>query len=198
MDYLTLKDVDVANKKVIVRAGFDVTLDDKGNIADDKRIRDCIPTIRYLLSKNAAVILISHMGRPEGKVVPELSNSVVAKSLYGLLEKNIKTAKSCIGQDAIREMKSLKNGEVLLLENLRFNKEEKSKNQEERDGFGKKLASCADVYVNEAFSNSHRSDASMTSIPKYVLGCAGLSLDAEYRIIKNSVANPKHPFIAIV
>ncbi len=198
MDYLTLKDVDVANKKVIVRAGFDVPLDEKGSIEDDKRIRDCIPTVKYLLSKNASVIIISHMGRPEGKVVAEISNSVVAKCLSKILGKPVKLAKTCIGEDALKEVKNLKNGEILLLENLRFNKEEKSKDQKEKDEFGKKLASYGEIYVNEAFSNSHRNDASMTSIPQYILGCAGLSLDAEYRIIKNTVAHPKSPFIAIV
>lgn len=196
--YLTLKDIDVSNKKIIVRAGFDIPLDEKGNIEDDKRIRDSIPTIKYLLSKNASVILISHMGRPEGQIVPELSNLVVAKSLSKLLGKNVKFAPGCIGDDVLREVKSLKSGEVLLLENLRFNKEEKSKDQKEKDEFGKKLAAYADIYVNESFSNAHRNDASMTSIPKYILGCAGLSLDAEYRIIKNTVSNPKTPFIAIV
>lgn len=197
MSFLTLRDVDLRNKKILVRAGFDVPIKNR-RVEDDTRIKNAVPTIKYLINKNASVVIICHLGRPKGRVDKKLSSAPVAKRLSELIKKKVKHLSSWSKREVKNAIASLHLKEILLLENVRFTKEEKSKNKKIRDRLGKFLASNVDLYVNEAFSNSHRDHASMTSIPRFVKSCAGLSLEAEYRIIKHTLSNPKRPFLAII
>ncbi|RMF54351.1 phosphoglycerate kinase [Candidatus Woesearchaeota archaeon] len=188
----TLKDFDFSHKKVLLRAGFDVPFNDDGTIADDKRIRASLPTIKYLLDKNACVIIISHNGRPKGKFVEKLSMTKVGERLEELLGRKVKKLDDCIGAEVKRAVDMMRPGDIILLENLRFHKEE----EENDENFARELASYADVYVNDAFSNCHRDHASMTGIPKFIPGCVGLLVEKEIRML--SLENPRKPFVAII
>lgn len=193
----TLKDFNFKNKKVLLRAGFDVPI--KNNkILDDRRILATIETISYLLKKNAKIIIISHNGRPKGKVVPKLRMDIVAKKLEKLLEKKITKLDECLGKNVERKINSMKSKDIILLENLRFYKGEKSKNKKARDNFGKQLASLADIFVNDSFATAHRNHASMTSIPKYIPSCIGLTMEKEIKIITNALKSPKKLCVAII
>ena len=192
--YNRLSDMDLEGKKVIVRAGFDVPLDEKGNITDDKRIKAVLPTINILLEKKAKVIIISHNGRPDGKIVENLNMDSCAKRLGELLSKEVKKLDECIGEKVKEETNLMKEGEIIVLENLRFHKEEK----DDDDDFAKELASLGDYYVNEAFPVSHRKQASITGIPKYIPGIAGMQLEKEIDIIKGLIENPEKPYVAIL
>ena len=198
MKFFKLSDFDYTNKKVIVRAGFDIPFDDNGNITDDSRIRKIIPTLKYLLKRNAKVIIISHNGRPKGKYVKKLSMEKVGERLTKLLNQKVTTINDCIGSSVRQSIGEMSSGHVILLENLRFHKEEKSKDESQRNQIGKELASYADYYVNEAFANSHREHASMTSIPIYIPSCAGLLLEQELEVMGKVIHSPKKPYIAIV
>lgn len=194
----SLRDVDVTGKRVILRTGFDVPLAENGSVGDDTRIRDALPTITYLLKHHAKIIILSHLQRPEGKVVEKLRFGSVAQRLSELLKKPVKKVDDCIGPAVESTVATMHNGDILLLENVRFHKEEESKKPEERDALGKQLAALGEIYVNEAFSNCHRDYASMTSVPKYIPGCMGFGLQREIETITNTVANPQHPFVAII
>jgi phosphoglycerate kinase len=194
MDFPTLQNTYIAKKRVLIRTGFDVPIDDKGNVLDDSRIRTSVPTIRYLLEHGAEqVIIMTHIGRPkenEGK----LRTDKLAAKLSGL-----------VGQDIIKIDDFGENGipdpkvdRIVMLENLRFSPGEKDKDPEKRDVFGKHLASLADVYVNDSFSTCHRDHASMTSIPKFIPGCVGLSVEEEVSTISEAIESPEHPFISII
>jgi len=198
MGFFTLKDFDFNGKKVVVRTAFDMPLDKKGNITDDSRIRKVIPTLKYLLKRNAKVIVISHNGRPKGKFVKRLSMDKIGERLSKLLNKKVIKLNDCIGKDIKNRIKKAGNKEVILLENLRFHKEEKDKDTKARDKFGKELASYADYYVNEAFANSHREHASMTSIPRFIPSCAGLLLENELNVMGKVIKAPKKPYIAVI
>jgi len=192
MNFLTLKDVDFKDKKVIIRTGFDLPVDNKGNIKDDKRIKISIPTIKYILDqKPKQLILMCHMGRPKGKVVEKLKTDKAAEKTGELIGEKIKKINDW-GENGIPESK------VIFLENLRFNPAEKSKDENERDAFGKQLASLADIYVNDAFSNCHRDHASMTSVPKFIPGCVGLSVEKEVTTIEKAIKTPEKPVVAII
>ncbi len=187
-----LKDADISGKRVLVRANLDVPLDDNGNVTDDSRLRDSLPTINFLLRQQAKIILIGHLGRPCGRVVEKLRLDNVAKLLSALLMQPVKKTDDCVGPEAEAAVNQLKEGEVLLLENLRFHKEE-----EENDrGFAKALASHADAYVNDAFSNSHREHASMVSITEHLPSYAGLGLEREIKSL--SLENAKRPLVMII
>ena len=162
MDKKTLRDLDVAGKKVLVRVDFNVPFDDAGNISDDTRIRASLPTIQYLLDNKAAVILMAHLGRPKGQVNPKYSLAPVAKHLGKLLGKKIMFAPDCIGEAAKAAAKGLKAKQILLLENLRFHKEEEKNDMD----FAEQLASLADLYVNDGFGVSHRAHASVEGVTK--------------------------------
>ena len=190
----TMKDFDFKNKKVLVRVDFNVPLNDDGDITEDERIMAAMPTITFLLEKNAKVILMSHLGRPEGQVIEKLKMDKVAKKLSELLDKEIIKLDGCIGQEVKEKINEMKNKDIILLENLRFHSEEENNDEE----FAKKLASLADVYVNDAFSNSHRNHASMTTITKFLPSCAGLLLEKEVRVLSSVMKNPEKPFIAII
>ena len=194
MDKKTVRDLDVAGKKVLVRVDFNVPLNDKGEITDDTRITASLPTIQYLLEQKAAVILMAHLGRPKGQVKPELSLAPVAKHLGKLLGKKILFTPDCVGEAAQAAASKLKPGHILLLENLRFHKEEEKNDME----FAEKLASLADLYVNDGFGVSHRAHASVEGVAHFLPAAAGFLLEKEIQYVGQAVTNPLHPFVAII
>lgn len=194
MDKKTVRDLDVAGKKVLVRVDFNVPLNDKGEITDDTRITASLPTIQYLLEQKAAVILMAHLGRPKGQVKPELSLAPVANHLGKLLGKKILFAPDCVGEAAQAAASKLKPGYILLLENLRFHKEEEKNDME----FAEKLASLADLYVNDGFGVSHRAHASVEGVTHFLPAAAGFLLEKEIQYVGQAVTNPLHPFVAII
>ena len=194
MDKKTVRDLDVAGKKVLVRVDFNVPLNDKGEITDDTRITASLPTIQYLLEQKAAVILMAHLGRPKGQIKPELSLAPVAKHLGKLLGKKILFAPDCVGEAAQAAASKLKPGHILLLENLRFHKEEEKNDMD----FAEKLASLADLYVNDGFGVSHRAHASVEGVTHFLPAAAGFLLEKEIQYVGQAVTNPLHPFVAII
>ncbi len=195
MDKKTIEKVDLKNKRVFIRADFNVPLDDDGNITDDGRIRSTLPTINYALDAGAKVILASHLGRPKGKPSPKYSLAPVVKRLNRLLNKEVQFAKDCIGPDVEHMVAGMRPGDVLLLENLRFHAEEE-KNDED---FSRALASFTDVYVNDAFGTAHRAHASTYGITKHVkVSVAGFLMKKEITYLQKTVANPVRPFVAIL
>ena len=191
MDKKTIRDIDVSGKRVLVRVDFNVPLDEKtGKITDDSRIRATLPTIEYLIDRGARVILASHLGRPEGKVVDKLRLTVVAQRLSQILGKQVGVTKNCIGSETKKSIASLKSSDVLFLENLRFH------SAEERDSavFARALANLADIYVNDAFGTSHRSHASIVRVTEYLPSVAGLLLERELKTLGSILENPAHPF----
>ncbi len=194
MEKKSLKDIVVMGKKVLVRVDYNVPMDKEGNITEDTRIRATLPTLEFLLSQNAAVILASHLGRPKGAVVPEFSLKPVAERLSKLLGREVQFANDCVGAEAEEKAKALKGGQVLLLENLRFHKEEEKNDPE----FSRQLSTLADVLVNDAFGVSHRAHASVEGITKYIPAVAGFLMEKEILFVGNTVANPVAPFVAII
>ena len=191
----TVKDVDVRSKRVLVRVDYNVPLDANGNVSDDKRITASLPTINYLLEQGARIILCSHLGRPKGEVKKEFSLAPVAKRLKELLPNvNIYFASDCIGEEAQQKAAALKDGEILLLENLRFHKEEEKNDPE----FAKKLASLAEIYVNDAFGTVHRAHASTAGVAAYLPAVAGFLIGKELSIMGGALENPERPFVAIL
>lgn len=191
----TINAVDINGKRVLFRVDFNVPLDANGEVAEDSRIKAVLPTLAYALEQNAKVILSSHLGRPKGQVVPEMSLAPVAKRLGRLLGKDVKMAPDCIGPAVQALIDQMKPGDVLLLENLRFHPEE----QKNDDGFAKALAELGDVYINDAFAVSHRADASVTGITRYVsVSAAGFLLAKEIEYFDKAMTNPKRPFAAVI
>ena len=191
----TVKDVDVRSKRVLVRVDYNVPLDTNGNVSDDKRITASLPTINYLLEQGARIILCSHLGRPKGEVKKEFSLAPVAKRLKELLPNvNIYFASDCIGEEAQQKAAALKDGEILLLENLRFHKEEEKNDPE----FAKKLASLAEIYVSDAFGTVHRAHASTAGVAAYLPAVAGFLIGKELSIMGGALENPERPFVAIL
>lgn len=191
----TVKDVDVRSKRVLVRVDYNVPLDANGNVSDDKRITASLPTINYLLEQGARIILCSHLGRPKGEVKKEFSLAPVAKRLKELLPNvNIYFASDCIGEEAQHKAAALKDGEILLLENLRFHKEEEKNDPE----FAKKLASLAEIYVSDAFGTVHRAHASTAGVAAYLPAVAGFLIGKELSIMGGALENPERPFVAIL
>ena len=194
MNKKTVKDIDLKGKKVFVRCDFNVPMDENQNITDNTRIVAALPTIKYLLEQNCKLVLASHLGRPKGEVKPEFSLKPVAKELSKLLGKEVIMAKDVIGEDAMTKSANLKEGEILLLENVRFHREETDNDPE----FAKKLASMAEVYVNDAFGSAHRAHASTTGIANYLPAVAGFLIEKELKFLGNAVNNPERPFVAIL
>lgn len=190
-----INEIDLKNKKVMFRFDFNVPLDSSQNITDDNRIRAVLPSLNYALDENAKIIIISHLGRPKGKKVPEKSLIPVAKRLSRLLDKQVLLADDCIGPDVEKMVRELKPGCVLMLENLRFHKEEETNDDE----FAKKLAAFADVYIDDAFGNAHRAHASNVGITKYVKVCgAGFLMKKEINYFQTQLEKPVRPFVAII
>ena len=196
MDYnkKNVEDIDVAGKKVIVRCDFNVPQDETGRITDDKRIVAALPTIKYLLEHQAAVILCSHLGRPKGEVNMKYSLAPVAERLGELLGKEVKLAKDVVGPDAKALAAALVPGEVMLLENVRFEKGE-TKNDPE---LAKQMADMAEIYVNDAFGTAHRAHASTAGIADYLPAVCGYLINKEISIMGKALANPARPFVAIL
>jgi phosphoglycerate kinase len=191
---LTIGDIDLKGKRVFIRADFNVPLDDNLMVTDDRRIRSTLPTINYAIDEGAKVILSSHLGRPKGKRDPRLSLAPVAKRLQRLLNKEVIFAPDCVGSQVEGLVAKMREGDVLLLENLRYYPEEE-KNDEE---FARALASFADIYINDAFGTAHRAHASIVGVPKFLLSAAGLLLKKEIEYLKGAIENPVRPFVAIL
>ncbi|RWR13165.1 phosphoglycerate kinase [Siminovitchia fortis] len=189
----SIKDLDVRGKKVFCRVDFNVPMNE-GTIADDTRIRAALPTIRYLSDNGASIILASHMGRPKGKVVEELRLAPVAKKLEELLGKEIHYSKDVIGEDVKEKAAGLKEGDILLLENVRFHPGEE-KNDEE---LAKAFAGLADLYVNDAFGTAHRAHVSTEGVAKHLPSAAGFLIEKELEVLGNALSNPARPFTAII
>ena len=195
MNKKTIEDIDVSGKKVLVRVDFNVPLDENGNITDETRIKAALPTIKYLLEHNAAVILCSHLGRPKGEFNMKYSLAPVAKRLKEIFgEDKVVFASDVIGESAKKAVSELKPGNIVLLENLRFHKEEEKNDPD----FAKALASYADIYVNDAFGTAHRAHASTAGVADYLPAVAGFLIGKELSIMGKALDNPERPFVAIL
>ncbi len=195
----TVSDVDVKGKRVLVREDYNVPLDGQGNITDYTRIDESLPTLKYLLEKGASIILVSHLGRPKGTKNPKYSLLPVQKALSERLGVNVKFVPDCIGPEVEKDVSSLKPGDVLLLENVRFYSQEEENDEE----FAKKLANLADVYVCDAFGSVHRAHASVEALPRIMKqsnkpAVAGFLVEKELQYLGNALEDPKRPFVAII
>ncbi|MBA3004645.1 MAG: phosphoglycerate kinase [Desulfurivibrio sp.] len=190
-----IRDIDIKGKRVLIRVDFNVPLDEQLNITDDIRIRGVLPTLNYALDENAKIIICSHLGRPKGSRKPEFSLAPAAKRLSRLLDKEVKLAPDCIGEETRAMVEAMVPGDVLLLENLRYHAEE----QQNDEGFASQLASLCDVYINDAFAVAHRAHASVVGVTQFVEQCAaGFLLQKEMDYFHRSVSNPMRPLVAIV
>ncbi len=197
MNYLnkkTVEDIDVAGKRVLVRCDFIVPFDGEGNISDPKRINEALKTIKYLIDHKAKVILCSHLGRPKGEFNMKYSLAPVAKYLSGALGQEVKMAADVVGESAKGIAASLKDGEVELIENVRFHKEEEKNDP----AFAKELASLADIYVNDAFGTAHRAHASTAGVADYLPAVCGYLIQKEISVMGGALSDPKRPFVAIL
>ncbi|NQT06470.1 MAG: phosphoglycerate kinase [Candidatus Omnitrophica bacterium] len=190
----SVRDFDLKGKRVLIRADFNVPLDDKLNITDDTRIRAALPTVKYVLDGGGSVILMSHLGRPKGEVKEELRLTPVADRLSKLLKKDVKRLNDCIGSGVKEAVSAIKPGDVILLENLRFHKEE-TKND---PSFAKELASLGDIYVNDAFGTCHRAHASTEGVTKFLPAASGFLVEKEIEYFERLIQNPEKPYIAIL
>lgn len=190
----TIRDIDVAGKRVLVRVDFNVPLDKAGQITDDTRIRAALPTIEYLRDKDAKVIVCSHLGRPKGKVAEEFRLTPVAKRLSELLGTTVQKTDDCIGPEVEKAVAAMKPGDVLLLENLRFHPEEEANDP----GFAKQLAALADIYVNDAFGAAHRAHASTEGVARFLPAVAGFLMERELTFLGKALADPTRPFVAVL
>ncbi len=190
----TIRDIDVQGKKVLVRVDFNVPLDKNGEVADDNRIKATLPTINYLREQGAKVILISHLGRPKGKVDEKYSLNPVAARLSELLGLEVPKMEDCVGAEVLQATEKLEAGQVLLLENVRFHPEE----EKDDPDFAAKLAKLADIYVNDAFGAAHRSHASTEGVARILPGVAGFLMEKELEMLGKIVNNPERPLVAIL
>lgn len=186
----TVRDIDVKGKRVLLRTDFNVPLGKDGQVSSDLRIRATLPTIEYLLGQSARIIMCSHMGRPKGKDDQSARLGVVAAYLSRLLSRPVHMAKDCVGPEVEAMAGRLKDGELLMLENLRFHSQEEAND----DDFARSLARLADVYVNDAFGASHRAHASIVGVPRYIPGAEGLLMHRELEVLGSLLSNPAHPF----
>jgi len=190
-----IRDLDIKGKRLLIRVDFNVPMDDQQNITEDTRIRGVLPTLNHALDENAKVVICSHMGRPKGERRPELSLAPVAKRLSRLLEKEVRLAPDCIGEETRAMVEAMQPGSVVLLENLRFHAEE----QQNDDGFASQLASLCDIYINDAFAVAHRAHASVVGVTRFVEQCAaGFLLQKEMDYFHRSVRDPQRPLVAVI
>lgn len=190
----TIKDVDLKGKKVLLRCDFNVPLDENQNITDTSRIEAALPTIDYILKQGCSLILLSHLGRPKGKRVKELSLSVVADKLSEFLNKKVKFCSDCVGEEVKKIADALQPGEILLLENLRYHPEEEANDEK----FAAELASLGEIFVQDAFGTIHRAHASTVGITKFLPAVAGFLLEKEIKYLKDLLENPPRPFLTIL
>lgn len=194
MNKKTIRDIDLKNKKVLVRCDFNVPFDEEGKISDNRRIVAALPTIKYLLENNCKVILCSHLGRPKGEFKKEFSLKPVAEELSRLLNIEVKLSEDVVGESSIELTNNMNNGEIVLLENVRFEAGEE-KNDEE---LSKKLASLAEIYVNDAFGTAHRAHSSTTGVASYLPAVSGFLIEKELEFLGKALEEPKRPFVAIL
>ncbi|HEV2248029.1 MAG TPA: phosphoglycerate kinase, partial [Terriglobia bacterium] len=195
MAKLSIRDVDLKGKVVFMRVDFNVPLDDHGAITDDTRIRASLPSIKLAVDRGAKLVLASHLGRPKGKANPKMSLQPAAEHLAVLLNTPVSFATDCVGHEADKQVEELKEGGVLLLENLRFHKEEEANDPE----FAKQLAGKAEVYINDAFGSAHRAHASTEGITHCIsVKAAGLLMEKELEYLGKALGNPLHPYVVIV
>lgn len=193
MNKMTVRDIDVSGKRVLVRVDFNVPMDKAGKITDDSRIRASLPTINYLIEHKAKIVLMSHMGRPKGKVVDSMRMAPAAERLSQILGRKVLTTPDCIGPDAEKVVSAMKPGDVVMLENLRFHNEEEAGDIT----FTKSLARLGDIYVNDAFGTSHRPHASMSVIAQFLPAVSGFLLEKEINTLGTLLEKPEHPFVAM-
>jgi len=195
MNKKTVRDIEVSGKRVLVRVDFNVPLDETtGNVTDDTRIGAALPTIKYLVNQRAKVILCSHLGRPKGQIVEKLRLAGVAQRLEQLLGQSVRATRDCIGSEVEKTVKEMKNSEILLLENVRFHPEEEKNDA----SFAQALASLAEIYVNDAFSASHRAHASVVGVTRYLPAVAGFLMEKELNFLGSILTEPAHPFAALI
>ena len=194
MNKKTVRDIDLKNKKVLVRCDFNVPMDENLNITDNRRIVAALPTIKYLLEQGCKIVLCSHLGRPKGEFKKEFSLAPVAKELSRLLDMEVVMANDVIGEDAIQKANNLKNGEILMLENVRFHREETDNDME----FSKKLAEFGEVFVNDAFGTAHRAHASTEGVAHFLPAVSGFLIEKELKFLGGALENPERPFVAIL
>lgn len=194
MNKKTVKDIDLKGKKVLVRCDFNVPMDENRKITDNTRIVAAMPTIQYLLENDCAIILCSHLGRPKGEFKPEYSLKPVAEELSKLLGKEVIMAKDVVGEDAKAKAEALQKGQIMLLENVRFHKEETDNDKE----FAKQLADMAEIYVNDAFGSAHRAHSSTAGVAEFLPAVSGFLIEKELKFLGNAIANPERPFVAIL
>ncbi len=194
MDKKTVKDINIKGKRVLMRVDFNVPMNN-GEVSDDKRIRAALPTIKYVLDQSASLVLMSHLGRPKGSgFEPDFSLKPVSKKLAELLEKPVVMAPDCIGEEVERLAGNLNPGDVMLLENVRFHKEEEKNDPT----FAKQLSMLGDVYINDAFGSAHRAHASTEGVAKYIPAVSGFLMEQELQYLGKATINPEHPYIAIL
>lgn len=194
MSKKTVKDIDLKGKKVLVRCDFNVPMDENQNITDNRRIVAALPTIKYLIEQDCKIVLCSHLGRPKGEIKPEFSLKPVAKEISRLLDKEVVMCEDVIGEDAKNKANNLKNGEIMLLENLRFHREE----TDNEPNFAKELASFGEVFVNDAFGTAHRAHASTEGVTHFLPAVSGFLIEKELKFLGDALANPERPFMAIL
>ncbi|HWQ21202.1 MAG TPA: phosphoglycerate kinase [Clostridia bacterium] len=190
----SIRDLDVQNKRVLLRVDYNVPMSKDGAITDDKRILETLPTIRYLLDKNATVIIVTHMGRPDGRIVESLRLDKIAQRLSALLGRPVDKLNSVVGADVTEAVTNAKPGSIIMLENVRFLKEEKNGSEE----LAKQLAALADVYVDDAFATAHRPDTSVAGVPQFLPSAAGFLLEREINVLETVTTSATKPFIAIL
>ena len=190
----TVRDIDVRGKKVLIRCDFNTPIDENGHLTDERRIQGALPTLRYLITSGAAVIVVSHLGRPKGQYNPKYTLKPVANRLSELLKMPVTLATDVIGEDADRLCAAIQPGEIVMLENVRFHKEEEKNDP----AFSQKLASYADVYVNDAFGTSHRAHSSTAGVAAYLPAVCGFLIEKEISVIGKALTNPARPFVAIL
>jgi len=194
MQKKSIRDIDIKGKSVLMRVDFNVPLDDNGNITDDNRIRETLPTIRYALDNGAKLILMSHLGRPKGEVKDEFSLAPVGKRLEELLKKPVMKLDDCIGPEVEKAVRTMASGDVILLENLRFHKEEEKNNPE----FARKLSGLAEIFVNDAFGTCHRAHASTEGVTHFLPSVAGLLVEKEIQYFEKISESPERPFVLVL
>src|ERR1035437_2862655 len=190
----TVKDIDVNGKRVLLRVDYNVPTDAQGKITDDSRIKASLPTIKYLIDHKARIILASHFGRPKGKVVDSMRLGPMAQRLSELINRPVKALKDCIGPEVQKAVSEMKDGDIVMLENLRFHSEEEANDP----AFAKALAGLAQVYVDDAFGAAHRAHASISGVAAYLPAVGGFLMEKELNFLGKLLANPAHPFVALL